>query len=280
MGQVWTARHSGLGRRVAIKFVDAGSPQLEERLLREAQVLASVRHPAIVEVYDCGTGEELGPYVAMELVEGETLSELIARGPLQAERAVRLFLALLDGLEALHRAGIVHRDVKPANLLVCGEQAKLIDLGIAYVARSGKGRLTQDGGVLGTPAYMAPEQVRAQGVDQRADVWAVALTLIEAITGEPVFDAPDPTAILAKVLTTPVARPPHPAIDDALWSLLAQATEQDPAARLGSAVAFKRGLEEWLAARARPPAQGSSPPRAAEPPPSLDALILGAFKDT
>lgn len=252
MGQVWRALHTGLGREVAIKFVDAHVPELRERLLREARILASLRHPAVVEVFDCGEAGSLGPYIAMELFEGESLAQRLDFGPIEVAAAIRLFLPLLEGLACAHRSGIIHRDIKPANVLVRGEVGKLIDFGIATVMRAGQARLTLVGGIIGTPAYMAPEQIRSEQVDARADVWGVAVTLLETISGRPLFDGPDPVAVMASILKDPARRPLAVAgLDDGLWQIFERALGQSVADRVSSVEELRTSLERWLLSRGR-----------------------------
>jgi serine/threonine protein kinase len=267
---------------VAIKFIEARGPELRERLLREARVLASLRHPAIVEVFDCGEDASLGPYIAMELFEGETLAERLESGPLSVVEAIRLFLPLLDGLASAHEKGIVHRDVKPANVLVRGGLGKLIDFGIAYVVRAGAARLTLAGGIIGTPAYMAPEQIRSEPVDARADIWGLAVTLLESIAGRPVFDGADPVAVMADVLRRPAPRPLDVAgLDDDLWRIFERALCRSPADRFMSAADFGHALSGWLSAR-NPTVSSGHAASAASPASgsSLDSLIRKALWDS
>jgi eukaryotic-like serine/threonine-protein kinase len=193
MGVVWRATDTLLSRQVAVKEVDlprgvdaAEREAMRARVSREARAAARLSHPGVVTVYDIATdgGRD---FIVMELVSAPTLDDLVrAGGPLSPERAARLGLGLLDTLEAAHRAGIVHRDLKPKNVMVRGDSTtKLADFGIASV--QGDPRLTATGLVVGSPAYMAPEQVEAEEVGPATDLWALGATLWFAVEGEPPF---------------------------------------------------------------------------------------------
>jgi len=177
MGAVWKAEDVHLQRSVALKFLHAADDV--PRLLREAQAAASLTHPNIAVVYE--VDPERG-FLAMEWVEGRTLHEMIGGRPLPAEQALGLALQIGEGLKAAHHRGIVHRDVKSANVLVTPQgQAKILDFGLARVA--GQAGLTREGAAAGTPGYMAPEQLRGEAVDRRTDIWAFGAVLHEMLTG-------------------------------------------------------------------------------------------------
>jgi len=193
MGVVWRATDTLLARQVALKEVDlprgvdaAEREQLRARVSREARAAARLSHPGAVTVYDIAQhgGRD---FIVMELVSAPTLEDLVrSGGPLAPERAARLGLRLLDTLEAAHRAGIVHRDLKPKNVMVRQDgTTKLADFGIASI--QGDPRLTATGLVVGSPAYMAPEQVEAEAVSPATDLWALGATLWFAVEGEPPF---------------------------------------------------------------------------------------------
>jgi eukaryotic-like serine/threonine-protein kinase len=193
MGVVWRATDTLLSRQVAVKEVDlprgvdaAERDAMRARVTREARAAARLSHPGVVTVYDIATdgGRD---FIVMELVPAPTLDDLVrAGGPLPPAKAARLGLGLLDTLEAAHRAGIVHRDLKPKNVMVREDgTTKLADFGIASV--QGDPRLTATGLVVGSPSYMAPEQVEAQGVSPATDLWALGATLWFAVEGEPPF---------------------------------------------------------------------------------------------
>jgi TolB-like protein/predicted Ser/Thr protein kinase len=177
MGTVWKAEDVHLQRTVALKFLHAADDV--PRLLREAQAAASLSHPNICTVYE--VDPERG-FLAMEWVEGRTLHETIGGRPLPAEQALSLALQIGEGLRAAHHRGVVHRDVKSANVLVTPQgQAKILDFGLARVA--GQAGLTREGAAAGTPGYMAPEQLRGEPVDRRTDIWAFGAVLHEMLTG-------------------------------------------------------------------------------------------------
>jgi eukaryotic-like serine/threonine-protein kinase len=185
MATVELARDSELGRRVAVKRLFAslaGDSIFQTRFLREARMAASLSHPNLVAVYDVGEEEGL-PYIVMEYVEGETLAELMARtGPIEPDRAVDLLLQVCAGLEHAHAAGLVHRDIKPQNLLIRSDGVvKIADFGIARTLQATQ--LTQAGTVLGTAAYLAPEQAAGDTVTAAADIYSLGVVAYELLTG-------------------------------------------------------------------------------------------------
>ncbi len=242
VGIVFRAHDSVSGQPVALKVialpgVDAGE---EARFRREGRVLAGLHHPNIVRVVAFGQLDEGQPYVAMEWLEGEDLAQRQRRSPLDLSRSLMVAAEVCDALAAAHAAGIVHRDVKPSNVLLAGSGAgkgntfevKLVDFG---VASAGDAKLTRTGAIVGTPAYMAPEQARGDGeVDARADLYALGATLFEMITGRPPHMGPTPIAILARLVTTPAPRLSEvfvdaPArLDELMASLLATAPNERP----------------------------------------------------
>jgi serine/threonine protein kinase len=257
MGAVWVARQIALERDVALKVLRDATPEMRPRLRREALALAAVHHPAIVQVHDYGESEEGVPFVVMELVRGESLAAHLARaGALPADEAAALMLPLLDGLAAAHDAGIVHRDVKPENVLLAagaaGVTPKLVDFGIASITRGDAAATT--GGLLGTPAYMAPEQVLGRLVDARADVWGAGVLLYELIAGERPFGAEAIFTVMHRVVHDPPSYPKRArGLDGRLWAILMNALRKDPAERISSAAAFREALVGWLAGRVPSP---------------------------
>ncbi len=194
-GAVFEARHLFTGRFVAVKVV-APQPgtwslgELRVRLEREGRALASIRHPGVVDVLDGGVTEG-SPFIVMEMLNGRTLEGLIAaRGTLSAANTIGVALQLCNALEAVHRAGVVHRDVKPTNIIVVRdnqgvEHVKLVDFGIARVSNPSAEKLTGIGAVIGTPAYMSPEQLLAlEDLDGSADVYSVGVTMFECLSGK------------------------------------------------------------------------------------------------
>jgi Tol biopolymer transport system component len=214
MGEVYRARDTDLGRDVAIKVLPAVFTNDAARVARfeqEAKILASLNHPRIAQIYGLARGAGMTA-LAMELVEGSTLAERIARGALPVEEALEIATQIADALEAAHERGIVHRDLKPANIKLAADgTVKVLDFGIAKALDtrelSGPGPAalttpaeTQAGFVLGTAAYMSPEQARGKPVDQRTDIWAFGCVLYEMLTGEAAFLGEDVTSTLARVL--------------------------------------------------------------------------------
>src|SRR5580693_3099504 len=203
MAAVYEAEDVHIGKRVAIKVLAAelsSSAIVIERFVREARAAASVKSPHIVEVYDSGRLEDGRPFIAMELLEGESLYDRMARVRLiDAKSTVHIIGQVAKGLTKAHAANIVHRDLKPENIHLCkgedGEEiSKILDFGLAKFYAPVKtdektARLTREGAVFGTPAYMSPEQVKGQGnVDHRADLWAVGCMAFECLTGRPVWN--------------------------------------------------------------------------------------------
>jgi hypothetical protein len=233
MGVVWRATDTLLSRQVALKEVDlprGGDAEeregLRARVNREARAAARLSHPGVVTVYDIAHDGDRD-YIVMELVSAPTLEELVrTRGPLAPDRAARLGLGLLDALEAAHRAGIVHRDLKPRNVMVREDGAtKLADFGIASV--QGDPRLTVTGLVVGSPAYMAPEQVEAEPVSPATDLWALGATLWFAVEGQPPFGGGEFQTLSAIVN----GHPRQPQRLGPLTPVLARLLVKDPAAR-------------------------------------------------
>ncbi len=232
MGIVWRALDARLGREIALKEVKL--PQglgeeerklLRRRVMREARTAAGLAHPGAVTVFDV-IDEEDHIYIAMELIDAPSLSELVQReGPLSPERAARIALDLLDVLEAAHRQGIVHRDVKPANVMItANDRAKLADFGIAVVTDDPK--LTASGYILGSPAYMAPEQAEGKRSQPATDLWGLGVTLYFALMGRPPFGRAHPIATLQSVLNDDVVPPDGP-----LAGVIGDLLAKDPADR-------------------------------------------------
>lgn len=282
MSDVWIARHRLLERRVAMKFMRVASDEARDALLDEAKILASLRHPGIVEVFDCGLHESDTPYLVMELIEAESLRDRLTReGPMPARAAVSLMLPVVRGAHAAHERSVIHRDIKPDNILCTSgatPSVKLIDFGIARVATSASAQFSASG----TPAYMAPEQVRGEPCDRRSDVWALGVTLYELLSGAPPFDGADVTETLSSVLVGNVAYPRRAReFDGALWKILMTALRVDPTQRFETAERFATALEQWLEGRDGARAESRPTPRApvsvaradTESVLTLDALI-------
>jgi len=243
MASVYRGVDEELGRPVAVKLLAehfAGDNEIRRRFLREARIAGALNHPNIVSVYDIGERDGC-PFIVMELVEGESLADLLARdGPLEPGRAVELALQACAGLEHAHRAGLVHRDVKPANLLIRRDGTlKVADFGIARVAAAAT-TLTQAGAILGTASYLAPEQAEGGEVTARADVYALGAVLYELLAGRPPFVA---ESIQELVLGQQRAQI-EPLVDVApgLEGVVLWALARDPAARPDSAAELGREL--------------------------------------
>ena len=223
MAAVYEAEHVNIGKRVAVKVLAAelaNSAIVIERFIREARAAASVKSPYIVEVYDSGRLEDGRPFIAMELLEGESLYDRMARVRLiDPQATVRIIGQVAKGLMKAHAIGIVHRDLKPENIHLCkgedGEEVvKILDFGLAKFYSPMKtdektARLTREGAVFGTPAYMSPEQVKGQGnVDHRADLWALGCMAYECLTGRPVWNTEQGVAMtFAAIATSPLPLP-------------------------------------------------------------------------
>ncbi len=204
MGIVYEAQQESLGRRVALKVLPAGAA-LDERLairfLREARAAARLQHPGIVPVFASGRAEGV-LYFAMELVEGRSLAEVVSEGPMAPDAAARVTAEIARALDHAHQAGLVHRDVKPENILLAADgRARLTDFGLVH--ESVLTSFTLPRYVLGTPAYMAPEQALGHTVDRRADIYALGAVLYTLLCGEPPYRGDLPSVILSRVLTGP-----------------------------------------------------------------------------
>ena len=257
MGQVFAAHDDRLGREVAVKLL-LGGAQDEQRLRRfeqEARAAGGINHPNIVTVYDVVATDD-GPCIVTELLEGETLRELLARGPLPAEEAVALGRQLAEGLVAAHAKGVVHRDLKPANLFVTGAGfLKILDFGIAKLLEpGGDGPQTESGALLGTVGYMSPEQVRGEPADERSDLFAAGVILHQMLAGAPPFQAPSRHQIEERILhAQPDALPAS--VPAELARIVGRCLEKDPARRFPSA-AVLAGEITAASSRPAPPAVG------------------------
>ncbi|MER6303496.1 protein kinase [Kitasatospora sp. NPDC001539] len=246
MATVWRGVDHVLGRQVAVKVLNGGladDPRFAERFSREAQHAAMLVHPRIVMVFDSGVDQGT-PFIVMELVQGRSLAAVLADQPqLPVERAVGIAAAVCEALVVAHGAGLVHRDIKPGNIMITDDGGvKVVDFGIARAGSSGN--LTQTASVLGTAAYLSPEQATASALDGRTDLYAVGCVLTEMLTGETPFTAETPVAIAFKhvseqALPPSVRRPGlPPALDAAVLRLLAK----DPADRPADAAAARAEL--------------------------------------
>lgn len=247
MGQVYRAFDRALGRQVALKFLSAGlagDHRAKERMRREAQAASALDHPAIATIFEVAEHDGR-PFIAMMLYEGETLAAALSRGALGVAEVVRIGVELASALSAAHGAGIVHRDVKPANVMLTRSGGvKLVDFGLAKMAASGDTLLTRTGSIVGTVAYMAPEQLAGEVVDHRADLWSLGVLLYEAMSGSlPIVGDGLAHRILTKdpvPLTTARSDVPKP-----LARLVMQLLKKDPGARIQSAADVEQALRRW-----------------------------------
>ncbi len=260
MSEVHRGRDVRLGRDVAIKVLRADlarDPTFQTRFRREAQNAASLNHPAIVAVYD--TGEMLGdgvtlPYIVMEYVDGETLRDVVKReGPMAPKRAMEITADICAALDFSHRHGIIHRDVKPANVMLTRAGAvKVMDFGIARAVTDGQATVTATAAVIGTAQYLSPEQARGEAVDARSDVYATGCVLYELLTGTPPFSGDSPVAVAYQhVREEP--RPPsavHPGVPQDLDAIVLKALNKNPMNRYQTAADMRSDLVRALAGQA------------------------------
>ncbi|WP_437759325.1 serine/threonine-protein kinase [Sorangium sp. So ce1389] len=247
MGDVYRARDRHDGEPVALKLLRSSDLQLVARFQREARLLAELRHPAIARHVAHGVSEQGQHYLAMEWLEGEDLAARLARGPLGVDEALALVHRVAEALSLVHARGVVHRDLKPANLFLQGgqlDQVKILDFGIARDAAA-TGGLTEPGVAIGTPAYMAPEQVRGElDIDARADVYALGCLLFECLTGKAPFWAEHAFAVLVKVLFEDAPRPSalRAEVPEAIDLLTERLMAKDRVVRPADAAAAARAL--------------------------------------
>ncbi|HEU5309867.1 MAG TPA: serine/threonine-protein kinase, partial [Candidatus Eisenbacteria bacterium] len=240
MGIVYSARDSRLERVVAIKTMATpeGNEEARQRFWREARAAASVNHPNIGQIYDIGEHQG-GLYIAMELLEGESLGDRLRDGPVSVSEALPIVLGILAALSALHARGIIHRDLKPSNIFLTPHGVKLLDFGLARPIPTGletsqiAAGLTQPGMLVGTPRYIAPEQVTGGPVDGRADLFAMGAILFEMLAGRPAFTGNNIVEVLhATIHEQPPALSGSPAVaavDRVIRRALAKRPEDRPA---------------------------------------------------
>jgi serine/threonine-protein kinase len=272
MGEVYRARDTDLARDVALKIITPAVAHDPERLMRfsrEAQVLASLNHPNIAHIYGltARAGSPDDRALVMELVEGQTLADRLKQGPLSIDDAAAVAMQVADALEAAHALGIIHRDLKPANIKIRPDGiVKVLDFGLAKALEPSDGSalsesttvtspaVTRQGTILGTAAYMAPEQARGRTVDKRADIWAFGCVFYEMLTGRRLFDADTVSDTIAAILTQEPAWAALPAsTPDGIRRLLRRCLEKDPRRRLRDIGDALIDLEEPTATTASPP---------------------------
>ncbi|SDG86131.1 Stk1 family PASTA domain-containing Ser/Thr kinase [Klenkia brasiliensis] len=252
MAEVHRGRDLRLGREVAVKVLRsdlARDPSFQVRFRREAQAAASLNHPAIVAVYDTGedrTTTGATPYIVMEYVEGETLRDVLRReGRLEPARAMSLTADICAALDFSHRNGIVHRDVKPGNVMITPQgTVKVMDFGIARAVSDSAATMTSTAAVIGTAQYLSPEQARGEGVDARSDVYSAGCLLYELVTGAPPFTGDSPVAVAYQHVREDPRTPSsiNPEVPPELDAILLKAMSKNPANRYQSAAEMRSDL--------------------------------------
>lgn len=293
MAEVRKGIDTRLGRVVAVKRLRtdlASDATFQARFRREAQSSASLNHPTIVAVYD--TGEEPAPdgvaqpYIVMEYVAGRTLRDILREGrKILPERALEITSGVLSALDYSHRGGIIHRDIKPGNVMLTPSgDVKVMDFGIARAMSDAASSMTQTAAVVGTAQYLSPEQARGETVDSRSDVYSAGCLLYELLTGRPPFVGDSPVAVAYQHVREPAVPPSHhdadltPQIDAIVMKSLAKRVED----RYQSAAAMRTDIERYLAGR---PVQAVAPPPPVDPgPPTAATAVVppseGAGSDT
>ncbi len=257
MGEVYRAQDTRLHRVVAVKTLSErleSSTQAIQRFEREARAAASLNHPNICTIYDVGTDP---PFIAMELLEGETLQRRLARGPLDILEAVDVALALVDALDAAHSQGLLHRDIKPANIFITARGPKILDFGLAKAVRSAaavaatekdtrppESTITDEGTAPGTVAYMSPEQLRGRPLDARSDLFSLGLVMYEMVTGQSAFTGETGAVIAAAILQERPVFPRHirEDIPARFEDVILKAIEKDPRDRAQTAAELRADL--------------------------------------
>ncbi|MGY1716679.1 Stk1 family PASTA domain-containing Ser/Thr kinase [Geodermatophilus sp. SYSU D01106] len=257
MAEVHRGRDLRLGREVAVKVLRsdlARDPSFQVRFRREAQAAASLNHPAIVAVYDTGedrTSTGATPYIVMEYVEGETLRDLLRReGVLSPDRAMSLSADICAALDFSHRNGIVHRDVKPGNVMLTPDgSVKVMDFGIARAVSDSAATMTSTAAVIGTAQYLSPEQARGEAVDARSDVYSVGCLTYELVTGAPPFTGDSPVSVAYQHVREDPKLPSsvNPAVPPELDAIVLKSLSKNPANRYQSAAEMRNDLLRALA---------------------------------
>ncbi len=285
MSDVHLGTDARLGRRVAIKLLKpqlANDPTFRTRFRREAQDAAKMAHPTIVRIYDAGeetitesNGREVQlPFIVMEYVDGRLLKDLISDGPLPLDEATRIVEQVLLALEYSHRAGVVHRDIKPGNIMVTKTgQVKVMDFGIARAVSDASATIAQTSAIVGTAQYFSPEQARGEVVDARTDLYSTGVVLFELLTGRPPFSGRNPVAVAYQHINQAPTPPSayNPKVSPALDAVVLRSLVKDRADRYQSASEFRHDVE--LAA------SGQVPTRKA-PQDDFNATIFGVNPTT
>jgi tRNA A-37 threonylcarbamoyl transferase component Bud32 len=278
-GRVYVATQLTLRRKVALKVLNPeldsnGEEHFSERFFREASLAGSLQHPNVVTVHDYGQTETGLCFIAMELLDGRSLKEVLADGAMDPERALDLFEQIVRGLRAAHRAGLVHRDVKPGNVLVCRgddgqDHPKLLDFGLVKSEHGEVTEITRDGSFLGTPHYASPEQVRGEEADVRSDLYSVGVMLFRALSGKLPYASKNAMAIAMSHVRDPIPsfeeRAPGLAIPPAFEVVVRRCMAKNPAERYPDADALLAAFAEvrritYGPSPTLPPAPAPAPP--------------------
>ncbi len=264
MASVYRGYDLTLGREVALKILKrelAEDAAFRTRFRLEAQAASRMAHPAIVRVFDAGEGSETAPdgsvhpvpFIVMELVHGALLKDIIAAGPVSPADAARYADGILEALEYSHRAGVVHRDIKPGNVMVTDSgQVKVMDFGIARAVSDSSSTVAETTAILGTAAYFSPEQAKGEPVDARADLYSAGVVLYEMLTGRPPFRGETPVAVAYQHVSE-APMPPSELIEDlprGLDTVVLRALAKDPYQRYQDAASFRVAIDEGLTGRA------------------------------
>jgi len=293
MGEVYRARDTRLERTVAIKILPehlSGSPEARQRFDREARAISALSHPHICHLYDVGQQDGTS-YLVMEYLEGETLGERLRKGPLPLEQVLKIGAEICEGLEKAHRSGVVHRDLKPGNIMLTKSGAKLMDFGLAkspsgaLPGLSGSNSmatmsqpLTTEGTIVGTIQYMAPEQLEGKEADQRSDIFSLGAVLYEMVTGKRAFEGKTTASTIAAILAAEpkpisVVQPLSP---PALEHLIKTCLEKDPDERVQTAHDVKVQLE-WIAQSGSQAGMAAAKPGLRAAPNRLAWLLVGVL---
>ncbi|MEV7756826.1 Stk1 family PASTA domain-containing Ser/Thr kinase [Microbacterium sp. NPDC089180] len=258
MASVYRGYDQTLGRTVAIKILKAdlaGDAAFRTRFRLEAQAASRMAHPTIVRVFDAGEDVEVGvdgqerpvPYIVMELVHGRLLKEIIAEGSVPVDYALRYVDGILEALEYSHRAGVVHRDIKPGNVMITDAgRVKVMDFGIARAVSDSSSTVAETTAIVGTAAYFSPEQAKGESVDARADLYSTGVVLYELLTGRPPFRGETPVAVAYQHVSEAPLPPSevNESIPRALDAIVLRALAKDPFQRPQDAAGFREALDE------------------------------------
>jgi len=261
MADVHVGTDSRLGRRVAVKLLKstlASDPAFRSRFRREAQDAAKMAHPTIVRIFDAGEElivdqrgtETLIPYIVMEYVDGRLLKDLIADGPLEPDEAMRITAQVLTALEYSHRAGVVHRDIKPGNIMITASgQVKVMDFGIARAISDSAATIAETSAIVGTAQYFSPEQARGEIVDARTDLYSTGVVLFEMLTGRAPFRGDNPVAVAYQHVNSEPVLPGtlNPKVSPTLDAVVLRSLAKDRFERYQSAAGFRADLETTAA---------------------------------